>query len=47
MQRSRSGNNEEFLSFCTNDTQWIFLGDKTLEGKEAENNRVSQSATQV
>jgi uncharacterized protein len=28
------GNNEGFLSFCADDTQWIFVGDKTLNGKE-------------
>jgi uncharacterized protein len=26
---------EGFLSFCTDDTKWIFVGDKTLSGKEA------------
>ena len=29
------GNNEGFLSFCTDDTVWTFVGDKTLQGKEA------------
>ncbi len=29
------GNNEGFLSFCADDTVWTFIGDKTLEGKEA------------
>lgn len=29
------GNNEGFLSFCTDDTEWTFVGDKTLRGKEA------------
>lgn len=29
------GNNEGFLSFCADDTVWTFVGDKTLEGKEA------------
>jgi ketosteroid isomerase-like protein len=29
------GNYEGFLSFCTDDTQWTFVGDKTLNGKEA------------
>jgi hypothetical protein len=23
------------LSFCTDDTEWTFVGDKTLKGKEA------------
>jgi ketosteroid isomerase-like protein len=27
------GNYEGFLSFCTDDTQWTFVGDKTLKGK--------------
>ena len=29
------GNNEELLSFCTEDTEWIFVGEITLKGKEA------------
>ena len=29
------GNNEGFLSSCTDDTEWTFVGDKTLKGKEA------------
>lgn len=29
------GNNEGFLSFCTEDTEWTFVGDKILRGKEA------------
>lgn len=29
------GDNEGFLTFCADDTQWTFLGDKTLRGKEA------------
>ena len=29
------GNNEGFLLFCTDDTQWTFVGDQTLQGKEA------------
>ncbi len=28
------GDNEGFLSFCTNDTKWTFIGDQTLNGKE-------------
>lgn len=30
-----SGDNEGFLSFCTEDTEWTFVGDQTLKGKEA------------
>jgi ketosteroid isomerase-like protein len=29
------GNYEEFLSFCTDDTEWTFVGDRTLKGKDA------------
>jgi ketosteroid isomerase-like protein len=29
------GDHEGFLSFCTDDTQWTFVGDQTLQGKEA------------
>jgi uncharacterized protein len=29
------GNNEGFLVFCADDTEWTFVGDKTLKGKEA------------
>lgn len=29
------GNYEKFLSFCADDTEWIFVGDRTLKGKEA------------
>jgi uncharacterized protein len=29
------GNNEGFLAFCADDTEWTFVGDKTLKGKEA------------
>ncbi|MCW3466175.1 nuclear transport factor 2 family protein [Chitinophaga nivalis] len=29
------GDYEGFLSFCTDDTEWTFVGDKILQGKEA------------
>lgn len=29
------GDNEGFLSFCTDDTEWKYVGDKTLKGKDA------------
>lgn len=29
------GDNEGFLSFCTEDTEWTFVGDQTLKGKDA------------
>ena len=30
-----AGDNEAFLAFCTDDTEWTFVGDKTLRGKDA------------
>jgi ketosteroid isomerase-like protein len=29
------GDYEGFLTFCTEDTEWIFVGEQTLRGKEA------------
>lgn len=29
------GDHEGFLAFCTEDTRWVFVGDQTLQGKEA------------
>jgi uncharacterized protein len=29
------GDNEGFLSFCTDDTEWTFVGERILRGKEA------------
>jgi ketosteroid isomerase-like protein len=29
----RKGDNEGFLTFCADDTQWTFVGDKVLRGK--------------
>lgn len=29
------GNNEGFLSYCTEDTTWVFVGDIILQGKAA------------
>jgi ketosteroid isomerase-like protein len=30
-----TGDNESFLSHCTEDTKWVFVGERTLQGKEA------------
>lgn len=30
-----AGDNKGFLEHCTDDTEWTFVGDKTLKGKEA------------
>ncbi|OLY94643.1 ketosteroid isomerase [Cnuella takakiae] len=29
------GDYEGFLSHCTEDTEWVFVGERTLQGKEA------------
>ena len=29
------GDHEGFLAFCTEDTEWTFVGERTLTGKEA------------
>jgi ketosteroid isomerase-like protein len=29
------GDHEAFLQFCTDDTEWTFVGERTLRGKEA------------
>lgn len=29
------GDIDGFLAFCTEDTRWVFVGDRTLTGKEA------------
>jgi uncharacterized protein (TIGR02246 family) len=29
------GNYEGFLAFCADDTEWTFVGEQTLKGKEA------------
>jgi len=30
-----NGDNEGFLRFCSEDTTWVFVGDRRLEGKAA------------
>jgi uncharacterized protein len=30
-----NGDHEGFLAFCTEDTEWNFVGDRTLKGKES------------
>lgn len=33
-QAISKGNYEEFLMYCTEDTKWTYIGDRTLEGKD-------------
>lgn len=28
------GDYESFLNYCTSDTKWVFVGERTLQGKE-------------
>lgn len=37
------GDYEGFLSFCTEDTVWTFVGDETLKGKEAVRQYMSRA----
>lgn len=37
------GNTEEFLTFCTEDTEWTFVGDKTLRGKDAVREYIAET----
>jgi|GEM_PF-4057661 len=39
------GEYEEFLSYCIEDTEWTFLGDKTLKGKEAVRQYMAEAYT--
>jgi uncharacterized protein len=41
-----AGNYEEFLSYCTNDTKWTFVGERTLEGKEAVRQYMASTYTE-
>ncbi|MGV3559637.1 nuclear transport factor 2 family protein [Larkinella arboricola] len=29
------GDHEGFLAYCTEDTEWVFVGERVLQGKEA------------
>lgn len=37
------GDHEGFLSFCTDDTVWTFVGEETLKGKEAVRQYMSKA----
>lgn len=39
----KKGDYEGFLAFCTDDTRWEFVGDRTLEGKEAVRRYMSET----
>ena len=39
------GDYEGFLAFCTDDTHWEFVGDQTLDGKEAVRRYMAETYT--
>src|SRR5690606_40505149 len=41
------GDIDEFLSFCTDDTEWVFIGEKTLKGKEAVKQYLEEAYTET
>ena len=40
------GDNEGFLAFCTEDVKWEFVGNRTLNGKEAVREYMKSSYTE-
>src|SRR5690606_20051538 len=41
------GDIEGFLSFCTDDTEWVFIGENTLEGKGAVKQYLQEAYTET
>lgn len=39
------GDHEKFLSYCTADTRWIFVGDQTLKGIDEVRKYISEAYT--
>ena len=39
------GDYEGFLSFCTDDTKWTYVGDRVIEGKEAVRKYMQETYT--
>ncbi len=40
------GNYEGFLAYCADDTEWTFVGEQTLRGKEAVRQRMATNYTE-
>lgn len=38
-----AGDHEKFLSYCTADTRWIFVGDQTLKGIDEVRKYISEA----
>lgn len=43
----QKGDIDTFLSFCTDDTEWVFVGEKTLKGKEAVKQYLEEAYTET
>ncbi|MFD0749879.1 nuclear transport factor 2 family protein [Mucilaginibacter calamicampi] len=41
-----AGDNEGFLLFCTDDTKWEFVGEQTLQGKDAVRQYMAKTYTE-
>src|SRR5690606_12668666 len=41
------GDIEGFLSFCTDDTEWVFIGEKTIKGKDAVKQYLEEAYTET
>jgi uncharacterized protein (TIGR02246 family) len=41
-----AGDNECFLTFCTDDVEWTFVGDETHKGKDAVRRYMSKTYTE-
>jgi ketosteroid isomerase-like protein len=41
------GDIDAFLSFCTDDTEWVFIGDKTIKGKDAVKQYLEEAYTET
>jgi uncharacterized protein len=40
------GDFEGFLSFCTDDTKWTYVGDRILDGKDAVRRYITETYTE-
>jgi uncharacterized protein (TIGR02246 family) len=41
-----AGDFEGFLAYCTEDTKWTYVGDQTIEGKEAVRQYIAKTYTE-
>lgn len=43
----QKGDIDAFLAFCTEDTEWTFVGERTLKGKESVKQYLEEAYTQA